>query len=79
MVYIGGSAGAHIASANIEHVEHYDDNNVGICDYSGLGLYDGILICHFSNDRYRHYEMLKAEGKYEITPLTDLESIYVEK
>lgn len=78
-VYIGGSAGAHIASVNIKHVEHYDDNNVGIRDYSGLGLYDGIFICHFSEDRYKHYEMLRSEGKYTVTPLTDLDSIYVEK
>ncbi|MBE6543678.1 MAG: hypothetical protein E7675_04700 [Ruminococcaceae bacterium] len=78
-VYIGGSAGAHIASRDISHVEYYDDNNVGIKDYSGLGLYDGIFICHFSNDRARHYEMLKAEGKYKVTPLTDLDSVYVEK
>lgn len=42
--YIGGSAGAHIASINIEHVTKYDSNTPCMTDFNGLGLLDGILI-----------------------------------
>ena len=78
-IYIGGSAGAHIASADIRHIEKYDDNRFGITDYKGLGLYDGILICHFTEQRREHFESLKSEGKYEVKSLTDEESLIIQK
>ncbi len=77
-IYIGGSAGAHIASANIAHVEKYDENRFGVEDFSGLGLFKGILICHFSEERKAHLEMLKSEGKSPL-PLTDEDSILIEE
>ena len=77
VVYIGGSAGAHIASADISHVERYDENKVGITDYSGLGLYKGILICHFTKDREDHLNSLISEGIYPVKALRDEESITV--
>ncbi len=70
-VYIGGSAGAHIATANIAHVAKYDTNTFGLSDFSGLGLYDGILICHYSEDRRPHLELLEKESKFKVTPLTN--------
>lgn len=42
VIYIGGSAGAHIASANIEHVANFDSVPDGYNDFSGLGMFDGI-------------------------------------
>ena len=44
VVYIGGSAGAHIATADIAHVARYDKDTFGLTDFSGLGLYKGILV-----------------------------------
>lgn len=79
VVYIGGSAGAHIACKNIAHVERYDENRVCLTDLEGLGLYDGIFICHFTEERREHYESLKKEGKYTVTALSDEDSVYVEK
>jgi len=74
-VYIGGSAGAHIASANMEHVLRYDANSNGIEDMQGLGLFDGIFICHFSAEREEHYNQLKASSPYEVYSLTNDETI----
>ena len=76
-VYIGGSAGAHIASANIAHVARYDTDTYGIADFSGLGLFDGILICHYAEDRKEHFEELKASGGYSVIALSDNESIII--
>ena len=52
-MYIGGSAGAHIASRSIQHVAKYDVDTYGLTDFSGLCLFDGILICHYSDLRKR--------------------------
>ena len=75
VVYIGGSAGAHIASKDIKHVEKYDENNVGITDYSGLGLFNGMLICHYTDERKADFEKLSANSEYKVYALTDEDSL----
>jgi len=78
VVYIGGSAGAHIASKDIKHVEKYDENTVGITDYSGLGLFDGILICHYTDERKADFARLSASSEYKVFALTDEDSVIYE-
>ena len=75
VVYIGGSAGAHIVSKNIQHVEKYDANTVGITDFSGLGLFDGVLICHYTDARKKDYVNLSANSEFKAYALTDEDSI----
>lgn len=79
VIYVGGSAGAHIVSSNIEHVSKYDPNSVEISDFSGLNLFDGILVCHFSKEREAHFRALKQEGKYNVFALTNDESLLIKK
>ena len=71
VIYIGGSAGAHIATKNIEHVLKYDDNNTGLSDYNGLGLFDGVLICHYDYHRKNDLDTLIANSPYKVYYLTD--------
>ncbi len=77
-VYVGGSTGAHIASADIAHVAKYDADTFDLRDYSGLDLFDGIFICHYSADRQEDYENLKKAGKYRVIPLRDEDSFVAE-
>ncbi len=79
VIYVGGSAGAHIVSADTRHVLKYDQNTVGITDFSGLNLFEGILVCHFSNERQAHFEALKAEDKHQVVALTNDASLLIEK
>ncbi|MBE6612249.1 MAG: hypothetical protein E7632_07135 [Ruminococcaceae bacterium] len=76
-VYIGGSAGAHIASAEISHVAAYDRDTFGLTDFSGLGLYHGIFICHYSAQREADLRLLTAVGTYPVTALTDADSLVI--
>lgn len=78
-VYIGGSAGAYIASKNIEHVQKYDDNNVGMTDFDALGLFDGVIICHYTFERRYDFNDLSENSPYEAHLLTDFDSIVYEK
>ena len=75
VTYVGGSAGAHIASKNIAHVAAFDPVPDGFTNYKGLGLFDGIFICHFTKERKPLFYKLKAESKYSVYALTDEESI----
>ena len=77
VIYIGGSAGAHIVSQNIEHIATFDPVPDGMSDFNGLGLFDGILICHYKEDRKALYDKLVSDGKYKIYALTDEDSLVV--
>ena len=77
-IYIGGSAGAHIATADISHIAKYDENTYGFSDFSGLGLYDGILICHYNEQRKQYAEELRRSGEYSVTTLTNEQSVFYE-
>ena len=70
-MYIGGSAGAHIASRSILHVAKYDVDTYGLTDFSGLCLFDGILICHYSDLREKDYRTLIEAGEQKIIKLRD--------
>lgn len=74
-VYIGGSAGAHIASANIEHLLTIDPNSGNITDYTALGLFNGILFCHYTDKLKLLYEETAEHSEYKVYTLTDDESI----
>ena len=77
VTYIGGSAGAHLVTLDVSHVTCYDDAPEGMTDFSGLGLFDGILICHFTPERQARYEQLLKERRYKVYPLTDEDSIVI--
>ena len=79
VVYIGGSAGAHIASKDIKHVAKYDDNNVEMTDFRGLGLFDGLLICHYTYIRKNDYDKLCKTSEHKAYYLTDSDSIIYEE
>lgn len=76
VIYIGGSAGAHIATQTIEHVKDFDDNLVKLKDFDGLKLFDGILICHY--DENREYIFDKYGSRYKnIVRLKDDEFLII--
>ena len=77
VVYIGGSAGAHIATADIAHVAKYDKDTFDLSDFSGLGLYKGILICHYTEERKADFDTLNSLGKYRVIALRDDQSILI--
>lgn len=77
VIYIGGSAGAHIATADLSHVAKYDQETFGLTDFSGLGLYQGILVCHYTEDRKSDFDALSSLGKYHVITLSDEQSIVV--
>ena len=78
-VYIGGSAGAHIASADIAHVAKYDKDTFGLTDFAGLGLYGGLLICHYGEDRASDLEGLKKSSSCPVIALSDGESVIIKE
>lgn len=77
-VYIGGSCGAHIISKNIEHVLPFDENNTDMASFDALGLFDGILYCHYCKEREPYYLNSIKENKYHVYALPDGTSLVIE-
>lgn len=63
--YIGASAGCHVVGKSIAHVAPFDPNNVGLTDFSALGLIDGIFFCHYGEARRPYYEQAVKDGTYQ--------------
>ena len=77
--YIGSSAGAYLISKDISHIQKYDENNYGIDDFSGLGILDARLICHFDNDRYYDYYKLRISTSDVLFTIDDDNILVVDK
>lgn len=77
--YIGSSAGAYLVSNDVSHVQQYDENNHGIDNFSGLGVLDARLICHFNKDRYYDYYKLKMSTSDVLFTIDDDSVLVVDK
>ena len=79
VTYIGGSAGAHIISQNVAHVRAFDPLPEGFSDFSGLGFFNGIFICHYSEERRAHYEYALAAGHSCVVALTNEDELEIKE
>lgn len=77
-VYIGGSCGAHIACRDIRHVLAFDENRCGTTDFSGLGLFHGRLVCHYSEARKGVFDAMKNDEGDPVYALRNGDSIVAE-
>lgn len=77
--YIGSSAGAYLVSKDISHIQQYDENNYGIDNFSGLGVLDARLICHFDKDRYYDYYKLRMSTSDVLFTIDDDSVLVVDK
>lgn len=84
VTYVGGSAGTHIVTKNIEHLLELDDNYLNLTNFDCLGLFDGIVIPHYDQEGYnpilrrKVYEKVKKEAKYNVYTLTEDDVLVVE-
>lgn len=77
VLYIGGSAEAHIATQSIEHIAAFDSIPDGMNEFKGLGLFDGILICHYTAERKILLDDLISNSRYKVYALSDDDSLVV--
>lgn len=77
IIYIGRSAGSHLLTKNIEHILDFDENYIGLENYDALNLFDGIIFCHYCNERKEHYLKALDQKNYNVYKITDEELIIV--
>ena len=73
---MGASAWTHVATSNIEHVKYFDCNDFDLKCFKGLNFYNGIIICHYDENRNKIYQELKNTKKCMVDTLTDDEILF---
>ncbi len=58
-IYIGVSAGAYVATENIEYVKQLESNEVNTSSYDALGLVKASFICHYDQYGLPYYHAVK--------------------
>ena len=77
-VYIGVSAGAYIACANIDYVRQLEDNDYIDNNYSTIGLCDNLIICHYDMYGYSYYQSCADKfTDYEIITIDNDEVVII--
>ena len=74
--YIGFSAGSEILGNSIDTALSYDENNVGMKDFNGLSIIDGLVIPQ-SNRKEKNKEEVKEKSNYNIILLYDGDGIII--
>ena len=80
-IYLGASAGAMIAGVSIEQGRCLDDNFLRMREYEGLGLFDGIILPHYTKAELKRYINCNPDivNKYPlIVSVADTRSLVME-
>ncbi|ERK30039.1 Type 1 glutamine amidotransferase-like domain-containing protein [Clostridium intestinale] len=75
VMYMGRSAGTHLVTRNVEHVLPFDENKIGLDNFDALGLFDGIIFCHYDEGREEYYSQAIKKEKYNVYKITNEEMI----
>jgi peptidase E len=75
IIYIGRSAGTHLVTRNVQHVLPFDDNKIGLENFDALGIFDGIIFCHYDESREEYYSQAIKKEKYNVYKITNEEMI----
>lgn len=83
MLYIGESAGAIIASKNIEYNQIMDNKTVArdLTDYSGMGIFDKFVLPHYGEfpfEETAEKTMRVYSPSLELIPINNHQAIVVE-
>lgn len=73
-IYIGVSAGAMLATRNVENALPFydeDDEHIKMENYNALSLLNGILFVHFDKNREKHYHQAVLDRKYNVYTLSE--------
>lgn len=76
-VYVGVSAGSILVGPNTEIAIPYDENDVGITDFSGLHLIDVIITPHYTPAEKKTIDKYRRQSGYKVVPLTDRQAYLV--
>lgn len=72
------SAGTHLMTKNVEHILNFDENKVCLEDFDAMGIFDGIVFCHYTEEREEFYNKAVEENKYNVYKITDEEVIIID-
>ena len=76
-LYIGVSAGSILVCPTTEIAVPYDENDIGITDFTGLNLVNVVITPHYTDKEKKTVEKYRKRLAYEIIALTDQQACLV--
>ena len=76
-VYVGVSAGSILAGPDIEITLPWDNNDIGLKDFTALNLTDKIICPHYTGKDKKLVEKLMKKSIHPLLPLTDSQALLV--
>lgn len=76
-LYIGVSAGSMIMCPSIEIATPFDENDIGIKDFTGLKLVDVVITPHYDKKKKSIIDDYRKKLPYEIITLTDNQALVI--
>ncbi len=77
-LYLGVSAGSIIVCPSIEIALPFDENDVGLKDFSGLGLTDIVVSPHYTDDDKVLIDDYRKKNIYDVITLTDNQALLID-
>lgn len=75
-IYIGSSAGSEVIAKSIDASLGFDENIVGLTDFSGLGFINSVIIPH-ANKRKEHVLEYEETSKYPVIAIENGDGVII--
>lgn len=76
-LYIGVSAGSILAGPDICSCIGFDENDIGLKNFTGLSLTNTVTYVHYIDKEKKIVEKIRKESKYPIVTLTNSQALII--
>ena len=77
IIYIGSSAGSQVLGTTIEYAVKFNDNNVGMKDFTALNIVDSVIVPHTNKKKEEYINEVKEKTNNKVIFLYDGDGIII--
>lgn len=77
IIYIGSSAGSQVMGTTIEYAVKFNDNNVGMTDFTALNIVDSVIVPHANKKNEEYINEVKEKTNNKVIFLYDGDGIII--
>ena len=77
IIYIGSSAGSQVMGTTIEYAVPFNDNDVGMADFTALNIVDSVIVPHTNKKKEDYINEVKEKTNNKVIFLYDGDGIII--
>lgn len=77
IIYIGSSAGSQVMGTTIEYAVPFNDNDVGMTDFTALNIVDSVIVPHTNKKKEEYINEVKEKTNNKVIFLYDGDGIII--